>query len=1470
MKPITAFLSAVCLLTSTMPINAATAASTEPAKMYDIDVEWDSANTKLKFVGTSVNKKTEVFNIVIAKYGTDILAEMAKTLTSDKLVLKSVKTSGTGALDVTVGLPTGITANTRCEYDIFDSGTSANGVRRGVVMTYTDTDTDLAAAVSAVNSGTSDAVDKIIATKLVDGTLSAADATKAAQYTVKAKPTTLGGYTAKTLVEAYMKAEGFLRVKANAITAETYADEYAMYIGKTLWKDYGEMTAAEKSGFSTAIKNFTLGDVTDTQKIYNELKFVAKCIGAESADDMKADTLAYFTEIGYSMDAYNNLANDTKRDNVFTKMFEAKATVTDLKSVKALFDSKVDDEAKIPVDSNDYSGGTGSFGGGGGGVGGIGTSVGTTTGVVSGTDTDEKPSTTGDFADMTSHWAKAYAKTLFQKGIISGFPDGSFKPENKITRAEFAKMAVSALNLRSGGADHYSDVTKDAWYYAFVAAATEANLINGDNGMFNPENEITRQDAAVIMARALALKNISLPENGESFTDAERIAEYANAAVAALSSLGVITGDNGEFRPVDSLTRAEASALFVRFCDIMEGNGKNVSALDAHLPEEFKIVELPVKLASLSLDGLGTLALADTDETSVETTSESSYVGTVRYNEAKAILAAVADGDELFDENAESISRGDFLHTVMVLTKNYHKGMGANEQLFGDVPADSEYADDVKAAVDMKIISAGDSFRSDDAITMNEASKIMISALGYNLIAENRGGYPTGYILLATQIGLKDGVKGTGENTISGESMMILMHNFLTTELKGIDQNSDGNGISYTGETNTLLNAMFKIRVSKREVTAVGNHSLVLNADYTEKENYIELDGEAFELEGVNPDMLGKSVRAFIRYENNNKELICVSEDENTEITVVAKDFASFVGTTFKYYDGDLERQANMESAYKVIYNGRKISKWDDKMTSEGATVLRLLDNDDDGKYEILFVDTYSYGTLQSIDYKNKTLGIKLEKSVLDLSDGRTTIELYDAKGNEIEMFRLEVGTTVAIKASNDKRYYEIRVCGDSVMGDVKQINTKDKTMRIDDETYDVSTYFYNKYIKENLVSIGDSVALILGVSGEVVELKNLTSTMKYGYVINCANESGLKDKAKVRIFSADGKIVDLVISDKTKIDGAGSFKSGEVCTKLREQSFPYIVRFGMNASGELSALDFAEEAGDDLAKTYPADNSLRWNTKSASMMYKSAASAFTGYARLNSATVMIVPDSAANLNDETKYEVGGKSILPSGSTISGIDIYDMDENGEAGLVVLKMDITTNTLGTTSLTGYVVEEVNNCSYNDENMRELVCYGDGAWTSLYLPNDVAVSKTSGNDITPGDIIRVKTQNGLVSSIFVDVDFSSGAPVLDSKHGANIAFGDKGKDATSSLSYRMGKVYSTGNGNILISTNGTSFKRSDINVYPFGVAPILFDTATGKVRPLETSEVYTYLACGDAADTVILRIGETVTKSVYIYR
>ena len=173
-------------------------------------------------------------------------------------------------------------------------------------------------------------------------------------------------------------------------------------------------------------------------------------------------------------------------------------------------------------------------------------------------------------------WYSRAVYDLADQGILNGTSATTFSPEASLTRGAFitmlARTALTAGELSQYGTKgNFKDVSTGHWANQAVNWGVEAGVIHGmGDGTFKPDQAVSRQDMAVMVTNFAKAMGYEMPtdEGGGSFSDASSIASYAKASVTACQKAGVIDGyEDGSFRPNASASRAEAAVLYQRFLD---------------------------------------------------------------------------------------------------------------------------------------------------------------------------------------------------------------------------------------------------------------------------------------------------------------------------------------------------------------------------------------------------------------------------------------------------------------------------------------------------------------------------------------------------------------------------------------------------------------------------------------------------------------------------------------------------------------------------------------------------------------------------------------------------------------------------------------------------------------------------------------------------------------------------------------
>ena len=316
--------------------------------------------------------------------------------------------------------------------------------------------------------------------------------------------------------------------------------------------------------------------------------------------------------------------------------------------------------------------------------------------------------------DTQGHWAGSVLAKWESQALISGYEDGTIRPDNEISRAEFVSLVNRVAGYQAAGsAVKFSDVKTGDWYAGQVAIAVNEGYIGGfEDNTFRPNDSVTRAQAAAIIAR---IKN--LPSDAarvEQFADAAATPDWAKGVVGAVANAGYMIGDEANnFNAEKALTRAEAVAALDRVFEVKELAAQTL-ALSA---TEGVIAKGATKTitATSSVEGAVITAVSsDTDVATVTVKDGKVTIKGVEKGKATITVTAKADGYKIATAT----------YTVDVTAAGGAGGGG------GSIPDDHPSSSVVETAT---TTAANDNTVSTDkSITEDEAAEIKITKTVYN------------------------------------------------------------------------------------------------------------------------------------------------------------------------------------------------------------------------------------------------------------------------------------------------------------------------------------------------------------------------------------------------------------------------------------------------------------------------------------------------------------------------------------------------------------------------------------------------------------------------------------------------------------------------------------------------------------------------------------------------------------------
>lgn len=651
------------------------------------------------------------------------------------------------------------------------------------------------------------------------------------------------------------------------------------------------------------------------------------------------------------------------------------------------------------------------------------------------------------------------------------------------------------------------------------------------------------------------------------------------------------------------------------------------------------------------------------------------------------------------------VSRGEFVSMTLKLV-----GINAEETVsddftgqFVDVDEECEWYKDIGIAYEKGIVSgySGEYFVPDETISINEAVKIVLSALSYKTAAEAMGGYPNGYLTVADEIGLLKGV--SSYSILSREDAYTIIYNALEANLMEITINGAGD-ITYSNDNNenNILNKM-ELSVQEGILTAAGYFSAYSVSSISTPEK-IEINRVSYNYNGKEMpyELLGKYVRAYIDEEEN--EVVAVSEIEKyNEVTEFSfTDFVSAEAGAIKYYKDGKEKTLKISDKANVLINSSYNSAYEYALNNgifEMFDSLKATDNDRDGKVDFIDITKYEYHTVEMVYPADGIIVLGNDKGTIDTEDENNIVKITKDE-MDFSVSMLIANDTLRIKKSqlvSGYVYYDIVAARNTISGKITSTETDDYSTyyTINDKKYE-ATREYIDYLENNTTDVkagfGDSATFMLSCDGKIVFAKIASGTSQYGFIMDVrkSDESG-EDELIIKLYNTEKAAKRYTVADKvTFYSGESEYYEGrkiktEVLYNYLSLNYTLgLVMYELDDNGEIKTLILpvdatAEEAPGKkdypLTLDYSRTKESGWDVE----LYNYFSVLGTKYMLSKSTPLLMVPLKDEEKNNEELFTVKTTKELPwEGDEMPAqgtkLKIYNVNEFYLPGIMVVESD----------------------------------------------------------------------------------------------------------------------------------------------------------------------------------------------------
>lgn len=856
-------------------------------------------------------------------------------------------------------------------------------------------------------------------------------------------------------------------------------------------------------------------------------------------------------------------------------------------------------------------------------------------------------------------------------------------------------------------------------------------------------------------------------------------------------------------------------------------------------------------------------------------------------NEAASMAVSLLEELKVIYEQSEfayssSITRADFAVYAARTLGIDDKITDKATRYYVDTAQYDYAAYSVNTLVEKGILSVDDErlFRPSEAITFDEAVKIVVCMTGYRPVAEARGGYPGGYISTAASLKLTQGLSRGGVFSLNDAA--ILLYKALIVPQYTIESvKTDGDGFSYSyakSEEQTLLYEAFGL--SHTEGALTGFDGMNIAYDTTADEDEAVIDGKRYKvLNDIDlTDYLGSKVGALYNKDDEISYIYKKSGGEKvTEISI--DDYVGFDGQKLTYSNDNRGNKTIDVSSASVLYNGSvPESKVKELFNTFESGSIRVIDYDGNGTNDAVVVNDNHAFVFKSMDKNNNILYSKITgQTPIDLDDYDKVI-IKNTSGDRLTAEVIEEDNVLNIAAAVDKSRLVITVSGGKASGTVKSMkNDSHSYISIDSTEYRVNKRHTTIY---DSVKVGTPVTALLNIYGEIVYIiSGAASDYNIGFLCGLSiDSSGFDSGIKFRIYSKTDGLATYESADSIKIDGIKYDSATKAINAIPECSAggsgvtykSQVILYKQDKDKQISAVDtyfVSSEENPDTTLCRTTDGGEKLSRYAGRFGRKNP---------IDSKTNIFIVPKEENIagSDKSDYSVTQQGAFNINVACSGIECYKTKGDDEFCSTVVYRNTPTDFEENDWLNSsvFVVGELSEAidAENENYIKVSGLYQGGDRSFNVYDNRLVAKSARLSDLDEGDLIRYRTgKDGYVVEIQKLYDAGTDSRINWS--------GDTDKESlfvpTFTLNFQLSFGYVNKRGNKVVSWGYKSGANVDEALDLSSAAIMFYDKNQKSGNRLYTGKIDSitdYQTAGDNCDIIIVHMNQTTVRSVTVYK
>jgi hypothetical protein len=530
----------------------------------------------------------------------------------------------------------------------------------------------------------------------------------------------------------------------------------------------------------------------------------------------------------------------------------------------------------------------------------------------------------------------------------------------------------------------------------------------------------------------------------------------------------------------------------------------------------------------------------------IETPTAENESDTNAINIVTSLGIMSTDKEGQFNPNS-SVTRAEFVSYIVKML-NINSSLNNTPPFLKDVDASQPYSKDIYSLHTLGIISTplDRNFYPENIIKYEEALKMLLIALGYKQIADQKGGYPTGYYNVANSLKLYSSKAITNE--VDKLFCAKLLYSVLDVDILNITSISDDGYSQYNAtKGENVLTEYYKINKLNKAIVQANSQTSLDEKGSTSKNN-IRIDGVVYNVGTTDAeDYIGMYVIAYVTSDRDDTNEILFITPYKYDETIVASnkiltDSENFSYESFIYETvNDEEKKIVIDKNARIIRNGEYIAfpALSDCYPAYGT--VKLVDNDGDGNIDVLLVTDALEYVVKNLNIADMTISDKLGRGTIDLSDEKVKIFYQE---QEVTFGAIKEGNVIWVCKDKNEKILNVYVFDKTITGKITEtrnetvlkkspvlgspkIPTNVMEVLIDNVWYTISDNYYLKqpHLFAAKLDMGTEFTFYLDgldticASSEV----KINEGLQYGWLYNVDKGKPLKDEVSLELFCSDG-----------------------------------------------------------------------------------------------------------------------------------------------------------------------------------------------------------------------------------------------------------------------------------------------------------------------------------------------------------